>query len=340
MRALWMGISRSVWSRIFAGTLSLCAAGLLLAQDKPAETPNLVGHADEVYTLDFSPDGALGVTGSFDRTLKLWDMATRKPVRTLTGHTNLVLSVAVSKDGKQIASGSLDNTVKVWDVPVNVPEKAFPAHAGGATAVALIPDGTLVATGGADKLVKLWTVADGKVARELPAGSTITRIDFRKDGMQVAAGTDNGLVNIWKPQDGVVNGLIGAHPGPIVGVAFHPNNQTLMTAGAEGIVKFWPVAFTPARPIPGHTAPIATARISPNGQSVLSSSADKTVRLWTLADGKQVRTFDGHPEVVNAIAWGGNSAQLATGCDDKIARVFDANTGMLIKELPAQAGAP
>src|SRR5947207_16005445 len=89
------------------------------SQDPGANPNALVGHTDPVYTVDFTPDGALIVTGSFDKTLKLWDAATKKPVRTFTGHTALVLTVAVSKDGSRIASGSIDSTVKLWDVPLS-----------------------------------------------------------------------------------------------------------------------------------------------------------------------------------------------------------------------------
>ena len=99
--------------------------GLLLGVSLPqaeAQAPEplpLEGHTDPVYGLDFTPDGSLAVTGSFDKTIRLWDPASRNAVRTLVGHTNLVLSVATSRDGLRLVSGSQDNTVKLWVVPVS-----------------------------------------------------------------------------------------------------------------------------------------------------------------------------------------------------------------------------
>src|SRR6266446_7468100 len=82
----------------------------------------LKGHGAEVYSVAFSPDGKLLVTGSFDNTLKLWDVASGKELKTYAGpqgHTKQVLSVAFSPDGQFIASGGADNTLKIWDVPVS-----------------------------------------------------------------------------------------------------------------------------------------------------------------------------------------------------------------------------
>jgi WD40 repeat protein len=69
-----------------------------------------------VESVAFSPDGRLLASGSWDNTIKLWDVATGREVRTLTGHTDTVNSVAFSPDGRLLASGSYDNTIKLWDI--------------------------------------------------------------------------------------------------------------------------------------------------------------------------------------------------------------------------------
>jgi WD40 repeat protein len=70
----------------------------------------------DVTSVAFSPDGRLLASGSYDKTIKLWDVATGSLVRTLSGHTDDVYSVAFSPDGRLLASGSGDETIRLWDI--------------------------------------------------------------------------------------------------------------------------------------------------------------------------------------------------------------------------------
>jgi WD40 repeat protein len=132
------------------------------------------GHTAVVYAVAYSPDGKFLVTASSDHTLKLWETATGKELKTYggtTGHTNQVISVAFSNDGSMIASGSNDNTLKVWDVPVNAPIRSLKAS-DAVQAVALSPDGLKLALAGQDGSLKLVTPIEFK---ELRGGSSRRR---------------------------------------------------------------------------------------------------------------------------------------------------------------------
>src|SRR3954452_508528 len=85
-----------------------------VAQMPPAA--ELKGHTALVYSIAFSPDGKLLATASFDNTVKLWDFAAGKEVRTLTGHTGAVYCVVFSPDGQTLASSSLDQSIRLWNV--------------------------------------------------------------------------------------------------------------------------------------------------------------------------------------------------------------------------------
>jgi WD40 repeat protein len=88
-------------------------------------SPNLK-HNGAVYCSAVSPDGRYIISGSYDHTLKLWDLETGKEVRTFRGHSNWVTSVDFSPQGNVILSGSEDSTLKLWDMETGQCIKTIP----------------------------------------------------------------------------------------------------------------------------------------------------------------------------------------------------------------------
>jgi serine/threonine protein kinase len=120
-----------------------------------------LGHASVAVT----PDGKYVVSGSKDKTVRLWDLATGQEVRRFTGHESTVRSVAVTPDGKYVVSGSGDKTVRLWELATGKEVRRFTGHADWVRSVAVTPDGKYVVSGSGDKTVRLWELATGQEVR-------------------------------------------------------------------------------------------------------------------------------------------------------------------------------
>jgi WD40 repeat protein len=144
-------------------TLARLCLGLgLCAQAGLSQQPELVpqtGHSGEAQAVAFSPDGRTLASASMDDSIKIWDAATGREVRTILGHRGWVLSLAFTPDGATLISGSQDDTIRFWDVATGRELKKFSAEEE-VDSLALSPDGRVLASSSNHKVV-LWDVSAG-----------------------------------------------------------------------------------------------------------------------------------------------------------------------------------
>ncbi len=193
--------------------LALCLFGLLAALwPTPAfcqaQKPQLVvqiGHTDDVRSVAFSRDDKLLASGSWDNTIKIWDVAIGELLRTFSGHDKAVMSVAFSpdRDSKTLASGSLDDTIRIWDVATG--EKMHTIYAGEAvTSVAFSPDGTTLAGDSLVGTIGAWDVVTYKKSQTNSEHTdALSQVAFSRDGkIRVVGGNDAQHHTLWDTASG------------------------------------------------------------------------------------------------------------------------------------------
>ena len=159
-----------------------------LTESSPYHIATLEGHTDRVTSVAFSPvDATLLATGSWDRTVKLWDVETLQDIATLEGHTSGVSSVVFSRDGSTLATGSWDRTVKLWDMMTRV-DFATPGHTSVVTSVAFSSDGVTLASGTGEGTIELGYTS-GLMRERLEA---LAEIDIRDPNLRAAIATALG----------------------------------------------------------------------------------------------------------------------------------------------------
>ena len=294
---------------------------MLAAAASPA-IAGLSGHTDRVHAVAFSPNGKILATGSYDRTIRLWNVATHRQLGALTGTSGDVYSVAFSPNGKILASGGDDRSVRLWDVRTHRQlGQPLNGHDGEINSVAFSPDGKILASGGENGTVRLWDVRTRRqLGTALPGHmGKVWSVAFSPDGKTLASGGADGTAQLWDVASRRPLGFVQANRHPVLSVAFSHNSKILATGGDDGAVRLWDAATL--QPIRSWLvgSPAFNVAFSPNGKLLASGNLDDAVQLWDAATGQAA----GSPLLGYAVAFNPDGKTLATGAYDHTVRLWN-----------------
>ncbi|KAE8158784.1 WD40 repeat-like protein [Aspergillus tamarii] len=202
---------------------------------------SLEGHSHIVSDCVISSDGAYALSASWDKSLRLWELATGETTRTFVGHTNDVLSVSFSADNRQIVSASRDRSIKLWntlgDCKFTITDKG---HTDWVSCVRFSPNpqNPVIVSAGWDKLVKVWELASCRLQTDhIGHSGYINTVTISPDGSLCASGGKDGTTMLWDLNES--KHLYSLHAGDeIHALVFSPNRYWLCAATASSITIF------------------------------------------------------------------------------------------------------
>jgi WD40 repeat protein len=290
-----------VWNAADQGEGNLNASNQDAALS-PHVSGHLQGHTGRIQAVEMTADGRRAVTGSRDRTLRIWDLGQTLTTHVLKGHTREILDLQISADGGRVVSLSRDRTLRIWDMQTGRAIRALLSVDNERARASLGVSNAMIAELETGLIVDL-------AAKPLPHDPSIA---LSPDGSRVVVGSQ-GNVCVWNLDTGTTDNQELADMD-IVAIEFEPGSKRILMGSLFGPLLLWRLGYDPDL-LEGHSGRILDLVVTPDGRSAASAATDDTIRIWDLDARRQRRQIQGcvgHADAV-VIARSGNIAYSVYG---------------------------
>jgi WD40 repeat protein len=286
----------------------------------------LRGHTSYVYPVVYTSDGRYLVSGSWDRTIRVWNADTGAELRVLTEHRTRITGLAAAPDSPRVAAVTDGGELAVWDVEQGVAAASATVRRTWAT-VAWSPDGRTIAAGAdhASAEIVLFDSRTLAVQATLSGhGERVTSLAFDPAGGFLVSGGHDRLVKRW---DLRANVLVEQRKSslPVHSVCFSPDGHRIAVAGFSGQLQLWDAkSLTHLQSLHGHAREVFGAAFAPDGKRLFSGGRDGELRVWDVESGALVGQFGGHTDYIWSVSVHPDGRRVATGSGDSTVRQWES----------------
>ena len=315
---------RAIWVRdpIFIRKQITSRLDSFLARKLQIQRPEFIAkgkHKYPVTSVAISPDSSLTLTGSDDKTVKLWETATGKELLTLEGHDESIQSVAFSPCGKFALTGSIDTTARIWSLETAEEVVSLEGHKYTVQSAVFSPDGTKVLTGSRDYMVKLWDVKTGDEIRTFQGhNDSVWSVAFTSCGRFFLSGGHYGYIRFWETDSGRLLHSFYTNK-KVNSVRFSFGDKSFIASYDDNCEpEVWKLDDCKSSRIPlGHGKPLWSAMFFPFPYSkcLVSCGKDCTIRVWDKSRRSVIHTFTDHTKPVPSAVVSPNGRFLVSGDD-------------------------
>lgn len=297
-----------------------CQAGL---RWKNAKVKSFAQHLDAVGAVAFSPDGLMLASGSKDKTIQIWDLATGKSIRTFEGDSSTIWSVTFDSNGGRLATGTGFWRVMLWDLKTGQLIRTLD-HGASVWSVVISRDGQLLASGSGDKTTKIWNAENGSLIHDLPDHTDfVYSVALTPDGNTLVSASKDKKITIVDVATGRLLNTLNGHADVVRSVAISPDGKTIVSGAYDETIKVWNLETGELiRSLRGHSDDIVSVAVSPDGKFIASGSKDKTIKIWDLASGELLNTLTGHSDEVYVVTFSPDGKIIASGSKDHTIKLW------------------
>ncbi|ORY84264.1 WD40-repeat-containing domain protein [Protomyces lactucae-debilis] len=291
----------------------------------------LRGHTDGVMCVQ--ADDSIIASGSYDGSIKIWDLTSGELLRTLDGHTRGVNCLQF--DDAKLISGSMDKTLKIWNYRTGECLSTLRGHTEGV--LSLHFDKTVLASGSADNTIRVWNFSDGTCTVLRGHRGWVNAVRVHSACQRLFSASDDTTIKMWNLDTRQCIRTLEGHVGQVqaispvlesldaeeddpYGVRQRCTPREYYSSSLDGTVKSWDVETgLCTRTLFGHVEGVWC--LSADTLRLVTGAHDKTVKVWDCNDGKCILSLAGHSGPVNCVHVG--DARIVSGGDDGQVRIWD-----------------
>lgn len=304
----------------------------------------LEGHTGKVHSIAINPvnlqssKGLLDTiaSGSSDKSVRLWDLATGKLVRSFGrwffGHSGLVHQVAFNYNAQILASASWDETIKLWQVNSGREIHTLKGHTNSVNSISFSPNGKLLASGSTDFTIKLWEITSGgEIVTFVGHSESVSSVAWSPFpvhftngfGLLLASASADFTIKLWEINTTREVYTLYGHSLFVNTVAFSPNGQFLASGSSDNTIKIWDIRTgIEIKTLEGHFDSVWSVAWSPDGQLLASGSWDNTIKIWLVSSGREIASLVDHDNYVRSVVWSCDGRAIVSGSDDATIKVW------------------
>lgn len=293
----------------------------------------LTGDLGRIDALAVLPDGRV-VSGSNDKTLRVWETGSGQLVKTLAGHTGAVNALAVLPDGR-VVSGSDDTTLRIWDVGLGETVRTLEGHTDWVNSLAVLPEGRVV-SGSRDATLRVWDMDLGETVRTFEGHRNgVTALTVLPEG-GVVSGSYDGTLKVWDVGTGEAVKTLSGHTDKVTALAVLGDGGVVSGSG-DRTLRVWNIGTGEAvRTLKGHSDWVNALAVLEDGR-VVSGSRDESLRVWDVGSGETERILEGHTGWIDALAVLPDG-RVVSGSGDKTIRIWELDSGAMATSFEGHAG--
>jgi WD40 repeat protein/serine/threonine protein kinase len=272
----------------------------------------------------FSADACWALSGRQDKTLRLWEVATGKCLRSFEGHTGDIKSACFSADGRWALSGSEDMTLRLWEVATGKSVRKFAGHSSWVNAVCLTVDGRWAMSGSEDMTLRLWEVETGRCLCTYEGHKhRVESVALNADGQWALSVSSDSTLRLWEVATGKCLRTL-EHTNLWASICLSGDGRWGLSGSSDETLRLWEMETGRClRIFQGHVGSVSSVYLSEDERWVLSGSHG-TLQLWEVGTGKCLRTFEDHKNYVGPVFLSGDG-RWALSMAEATLRMWDVS---------------